>query len=253
MTQNFFSNGKLLITGEYVVLDGDRALAVPTKFGRSLEVQPGQKGIFSWKALDREQKTWFETRLSFDGENFTPENSNPGDQEKKLLLLFSEAYKMNPKVFKDHGYQFTTRLYFPQNWGLGSSSTFINNFAQWAEIDPYLLLERTFGGSGYDIAAANTDNPFTYQLTKEGRSVLVSTFDPGFKDELLFVHLNQKQNSRNSVSHYRQQPKELLEETVLKISAVTHSIINSNSLAEFELFLEVHETLISKIINIPKI
>src|SRR5690606_4630119 len=110
MTQNFFSNGKLLITGEYVVLDGARALAVPAKFGQSLEIQPGQKGTFSWKALDREQNTWFETRLRVDGETFPPENSNPGEQEKKLLLLYSEAYKMNPKDFKDHGDQSTTRL-----------------------------------------------------------------------------------------------------------------------------------------------
>ena len=33
-TQTFYSNGKLLITGEYVVLDGAKALALPTKFGQ---------------------------------------------------------------------------------------------------------------------------------------------------------------------------------------------------------------------------
>ena len=38
-TQTFYSNGKLLITGEYVVLDGAKALALPTKFGQSLLVK----------------------------------------------------------------------------------------------------------------------------------------------------------------------------------------------------------------------
>ena len=42
-TQTFYSNGKLLITGEYVVLDGAKALALPTKFGQSLVVKQGPK------------------------------------------------------------------------------------------------------------------------------------------------------------------------------------------------------------------
>ena len=37
-TQTFYSNGKLLLTGEYVVLDGAKALAVPTRFGQNLIV-----------------------------------------------------------------------------------------------------------------------------------------------------------------------------------------------------------------------
>jgi hypothetical protein len=36
MKQTFYSNGKLLITGEYLVLDGAKAFALPTKFGQSL-------------------------------------------------------------------------------------------------------------------------------------------------------------------------------------------------------------------------
>jgi len=31
---SFYSNGKLLITGEYLVLDGAKALALPTKYGQ---------------------------------------------------------------------------------------------------------------------------------------------------------------------------------------------------------------------------
>ena len=34
----FYSNGKLLITGEYVILDGALSLAVPSLLGQSLEV-----------------------------------------------------------------------------------------------------------------------------------------------------------------------------------------------------------------------
>lgn len=254
MTQEFFSNGKLLITGEYVVLDGALSLAVPTKFGQSLQVKPAKDGVLSWTALDKDRKVWFKTRLNFDGRNFIPDSSNPSEKEKRLQQLFSEAYRINPQLFVDNkGFYFTTIIDFPQKWGLGSSSTLINNFARWVGIDPYLLLEKTFGGSGYDIAAAQTNYPFTYQLTKEGRRALVSNFDPAFKEDLFFVHLNQKQNSRDSISHYRLQPTDLLEDTILKISAVTQRIIHCTSLAEFQLFIDVHETLISKLINTPKI
>ena len=41
MKKEFYSNGKLLITGEYLVLDGAKAFALPTKFGQNLIVEKG--------------------------------------------------------------------------------------------------------------------------------------------------------------------------------------------------------------------
>lgn len=38
LVENFRSNGKLLLTGEYLVLDGAIALAVPTRFGQKMAV-----------------------------------------------------------------------------------------------------------------------------------------------------------------------------------------------------------------------
>ena len=35
-SQKFYGNGKLLLTGEYFVLDGALSLALPTKFGQNL-------------------------------------------------------------------------------------------------------------------------------------------------------------------------------------------------------------------------
>lgn len=37
---SFKSNGKLLLTGEYLVLDGAVALALPTKMGQIMTVEP---------------------------------------------------------------------------------------------------------------------------------------------------------------------------------------------------------------------
>ena len=47
----FYSNGKLLLTGEYVVLDGATALAVPTRFGQDLIVDRIQGDQLIWSSF----------------------------------------------------------------------------------------------------------------------------------------------------------------------------------------------------------
>ena len=54
------SNGKLLLTGEYVVLDGANALAIPTKYGQSLTVEPNDSNTIVWKSYNELDKVWFE-------------------------------------------------------------------------------------------------------------------------------------------------------------------------------------------------
>ena len=46
---SFHANGKLLISGEYVVLDGGLALAIPTKKGQFLHFEPTNHSILHWK------------------------------------------------------------------------------------------------------------------------------------------------------------------------------------------------------------
>lgn len=256
----FHSNGKLLITGEYAVLDGALALAVPAHFGQTLEIEPREDDLIVWKSLDNNNLVWFNTEFEIN-EIKNPDNGNLAKSEndqnnisKRLKHLLWQANLLNPAIFsKNSGFTMTSILEFPREWGLGSSSTLINNIAQFFQIDAYSLLKNTFGGSGYDIAAAQHDHPITYQLTQNKRSVLTVDFNPDFKDELFFVHLNRKQNSRDSIRHYKQQPRELLEETIEKINTLTQSFIFCQNLEEFKLLMTIHETLISKLINTPKI
>lgn len=258
MSRKFYSNGKLLLTGEYLVLDGALSLALPSKYGQSLEVIPAEGNITTWKALDKDGEIWFESKLSFDGNRFQAEDNavEPAKAEltKRLMEILSEAHKLNTETFGNgQAYEVITQLEFNRTWGLGSSSTLINNIAQWFGIDPYAMLEKTFGGSGYDIAAAAAEGPITFELQENRKNILKVPFDPPFKKELFFVYLNQKQNSRSSIAHYRQQPRENINEAVAKASALTASIISCDNLGEFKMLLEIHETLISGIINTPKI
>ena len=60
MKKTYYSNGKLLLTGEYLVLDGALSLAVPTQFGQSLTVETIDERKLIWKSLDEKGNIWFE-------------------------------------------------------------------------------------------------------------------------------------------------------------------------------------------------
>ena len=171
-----------------------------------------------------------------------------------LFLALHAAAIMNSEVLKEGtGFEVTSEVNFPRNWGLGTSSTLIANLAKWLQVDPYKLLDRTFGGSGYDVAVGMHGTPITFEKQGLENSILKTSFNPHFKNRLFFVHLNQKQNSREAIQHYKQQDKASLKITIEKISAITHSMISCTDLQEFELLIEVHENLISQILGVKKV
>ncbi|HAI79639.1 MAG TPA: 30S ribosomal protein S6, partial [Chryseobacterium sp.] len=66
MTGNLFSPGKLLLTSEYVVLDGALALAVPTKWGQEFffeENGDGNSMVF-WEAY-HQNILWLKAEINY--------------------------------------------------------------------------------------------------------------------------------------------------------------------------------------------
>ena len=246
--EKFYSHGKLLLTGEYLVLDGAIALAVPTKFGQSLDIEGIEATKLQWQSLDEKGNIWFEDTISFKdiSEGFaTPKN----EISERLLQILRAAKKLNPTFLEDQtGYKIKTLLEFPKDWGLGTSSTLINNIATWANVDAYKLLESTFGGSGYDIACAQHATPISYQLKNDKQLVKPISFNPVFKEHLYFVYLNKKQNSRDGIAVYKEN-KGNLSEAIQAINSITQNMISCTSLEAFNVLLEQHEQLISKIIK----
>lgn len=246
MTQNFHANGKLLLTAEYFILDGAVGLALPTKFGQTLTVESTQeKGIF-WKSIDNENNIWLEVKFSEQLEIIEATNSALA---KTLQTILSHCELKNQHA------QLTTRLNFPNNWGLGTSSTLISLLAQWQKISPYVLLEKTFGGSGYDIACATAKSAITYQryfeCSEKPCTINEIVFQPSFKNHLYFLHLNKKQNSREGIQHYR----DLLidkKSCIEQLSTFTRKIINAIDFDEFCYYLEVHENIVARALNLTK-
>lgn len=245
--ETYYSNGKLLLTGEYVVLDGALSLAIPTAQGQYLEVRKTNESKINWKSLDYTNKLWFEATLTLQ-DIIAGAPNMPDDKSIRLFEILQTAKQLNPNFLKD-GYHVETKLTFPQSWGLGSSSTLINNIANWAKVDAYQLLAKTFGGSGYDIACAENNKPITYQLSNnKHREIKEVTFNPTFKGALYFVYLNKKQNSREGIAQYKSN-KTNKTKAIKEISEITSSLINCNNLKEFNILLDNHEHLISKIIH----
>ncbi len=240
----FHANGKLLLTGEYFILDGAVGLALPTKFGQTLSVESSaEKGIF-WKSVDHENKVWFEANFSASLEIIFATNDEIAATLQNILL---KSQISNLKS------QFTTKLDFPQNWGLGSSSTLISLLAQYANVDPYELLAKTFGGSGYDIACATAKSAITYQLTTHcSRLTNAIDFNPTFKEHLYFVHLGKKQNSREGIRQYRNLTVDK-SDYIEQISELTQKIIHANELDEFCYYMEVHENIVANVLNLRKV
>jgi len=244
MTQTYHANGKLLLTGEYFILDGAVGLALPTKFGQSLSVEASaEKGIF-WNSIDHENKVWLEVQFSESLEIISTSNNGIAETLQNILLK-SQISNLKSQI--------TTILDFPNDWGLGSSSTLISLLAQYAIIDPYELLAKTFGGSGYDIACATAISAITYQLTThDSRLTTAINFQPSFSNHLYFVHLNQKQNSREGIQHYKNLTIDKTE-YIEQISEITQKLIHANELDEFCYYLEVHENIVGNVLNLRKV
>lgn len=248
MEKKFYSNGKLLITGEYVVLDGALALALPTKFGQDLVVEQGKNKEIVWKSYDSDGSIWFEETIPFldviHNSNF--ENK---PEYNTLISILHEGYLLNPDfITNSDGCYITTHLTFPKFWGLGTSSTLINNIAQWLAIDAYTLLKNSFGGSGYDIACAQNKTPILYQLVKGKPIVKKTHFNPEYTKNIYFVYLNKKQSSKNAIADYFKKQKNDVE-TISKISNITNLTVSSKNIDDFISKIESHETILSKILD----
>ena len=245
MNQKYYSNGKLLFTGEYLVLDGANALAFPTKFGQSMSVTKINEPKIIWKSFNCNDEIWLHCEFLIN-EIELPQNKIGGEKDR-LISILREVKKLNPKFLNEtNGYRIITKLDFERNWGLGSSSTLISNISKWANVDPFKLLDVTFGGSGYDVAAAQRNTPILYSKTLNQYHVIEPSINWDFTDQLFFVHLNKKQNSRDGIFNY-QKIKNHNQAATERINELTTTICNCHSLPDFETAINEHEELISKI------
>ena len=236
----FYSHGKLLLTAEYAVLEGVKALAVPTKRGQLLRVEHSTDRTIKWQSFTVEGKLWIDCVFDFKFKCLSA-NTSPSGVIDQLVTILKTLNRLSPNYFAE-GITITTELEFPRDWGLGSSSTLINNLAQWLDINPYQLLEETMGGSGYDIAAAQSDSALFYTRNNYEPTLAPVSFSPHFKDNLFFVHLKQKQNSRTAIAGFKSR-KEISAETKDRLEEIGGLLLITEEQSSFNALLKEHEEI----------
>ena len=269
MIQHYRSNGKFLLTGEYLVLKGALSLALPLKLGLSIEIEhlESNNNRLHWEAWRPEGK-WFSVTLN--RENLVNFSTDDPDKAMRLSQILLAVKQLNSKAFEGNDLHFTTHLDFDPNWGLGSSSTLIANLARWANVNPYELLKLTFGGSGYDIACATAEEPIYYQLVEEESACLDSfvphndakrqpesipkvkptNFQPSFVENLFFVYQGQKQSSSKEIKAFlaKANPTDL-QNDIEAVSEISRALPKCESLDEFAMLMQCHERIISRCIR----
>lgn len=276
--QTWSSNGKLLITGEYLVMKGALSLALPLRKGQSLSIKKNNSKILHWQA-NKPDGVWFTADYELPSLNIIQtDDINLAQRLKGILVV---AKQMSVDFLADNtGFDVNTALDFNPEFGFGSSSTLISNIAMWVNkdagnriqdagckkqdagnrmqktgsriIDPYLLLQNTFGGSGYDIACARSNNPILYQLINNDICVTDVKFNPPEKDNLYFVYLGKKQNSSESITAFKKDGK-FTSKNIDNISEITSELILTKDIAEFEKLLTEHEQIMSKVLKLPTV
>lgn len=248
----FYGHGKLLITGEYFVLDGAKALAVPTKFGQSLRVKElhSAESILYWIALNNKKQTWL--NLVYDTTDFSCINSKQ-EEAQRLSKILSEARKLNPEFLTDKKDRaIETHLEFPNEWGLGSSSTLIHCISKWANVDGHKLLSNTLGGSGYDVACAAHNSPILYQLQSDKPETLAVNWIPPFAENIYFAYTGKKQLSSEGIKYYTEKLHDKTH-VVNELTRVTELVLKCDNLQLFEELINEHETIIGTSLKMMKV
>jgi len=261
MFQHYHSNGKFLLTGEYLVLKGALALALPLKLGQNLSVETCHGVSLQWHTY-KPDGHWFSVTLN--PKTLEIINCDDPSKAEKLVQILKAVRILNPDAFNE-GVCFETHLDFDPNWGLGSSSTLIANLARLSNVNPYELLKLTFGGSGYDIACATAEGPIYYQLasldcfvprndakrqSETTQKVEPIDFNPPFADHLFFIYQGQKQSSSKEIKAFLAKANPVdLQKDIEAVSEISRAVPKCENLDEFALLMQCHERIIARCIG----
>ncbi len=248
--QTWYAHGKLLITGEYLVMSGARALALPVNKGQYLEITPTsakKDARLLWTAK-KPDGLWFRTEVELPTLQIV--KTTDKTLTEKLIEIFTVIRDFAP-AFLDglKSYEAETHLEFDSEFGFGSSSTLISNLAFWAGINPFDLQRKALGGSGYDVACARAEKPVFYQLINGKPAVKPVAWSPLFKNRLYFVYLGQKQQSDESIAQFKKSAV-YSGSNIDNISAIGEKLVKTDNLKDFETLLCEHEEIMSAILGI---
>ena len=237
----FYSRGKLLLTGEYAVLRGAQALALPSKLGQYLEVSEGDEtGVLFWKSISPSGK-WFEARFSLPELDVISSTDNEKADVLRDLLMTARQLRSG-FLAKETSLCVTSTLEFFPEWGLGSSSSLVSNVGDWARCDPFELNQRVFHSSGYDVACARSKSSIFYRLVNDLPEIITAKFRPSFAGNLWLIYLNEKKNSKHAVKAFAE--LDIDAKVLERISSIAVETATATDLDAFCALMNEHEKLV---------
>lgn len=241
--KTYRANGKLLLTGEYLVLHGAKAIALPLNVGQKMVVSHDDSTQnIRWQAIYSDQ-IWFSCDL--DPVNFSVLDATDSEKAATLVHILQAIRSLNPDFSLAPGIQFKTTIEANPEWGLGSSSTLLSLLSQFAGVDSFLLNELVFQGSGFDIACATADGPIIYQ---RGRPAEPVSLDYPFAEHLFLIYSGRKKKTAAEVSSFLN-GKSVSEQLIEEASNMSREFLLCRDQDEFNLLIRMHEALISKLIG----
>jgi mevalonate kinase len=238
----FYSCGKVMLTGEYAVLHGAKALSLPATVGQTLNVELHHLPEVVVQSHTLHGATWLQARYSLEG---TLLDGPPAAVRLQALLqkalALSGATTLPPS-------QLTFQLQFEQHWGLGSSATLVHLVAQWLGVDAMALFERTEKGSGYDLATALEGQPIVYQITPEGPRWKPTAAHWPFMDQLWLVPTGGKQRSDVEVTRFLERPVPQTAQ-LDRISAIAEELVEVSNPTDFKALMHEHEQIIAAMVG----
>lgn len=196
-----------------------------------------------WQCLDKEGNTWFKSHISLY--DFSAINTTDQAVSDNLQKILKNAVRLNSEFLsKWNGFKVETQMEFPLDWGLGSSSTLFSLIGDWADINSLMLYFKVDNGSGYDVACSGAGQPIIYFANDDEVNYTPLEFNPSFKKNLFFVHLNKKQDTKLGIKAYLKAVKD--RKTLVKtITDITNEISEAKDLKTFAGLMEKHEDVIA--------
>ncbi len=208
-----------------------------------MKVSKARGSDLIWESIDHQGEKWFTSKISlYDFSALKTTDQAVSDNLQKIL---KNAVRLNPEFLdKWNGFKVITKLEFPRQWGLGSSSTLVHLVAQWADVHPLELFFKAYNGSGYDVACAGSDTPIVYYNDEDEVGYTPVSFHPTFAKNLYFIYQGQKQNTAAGIAFYLKNAKK--RKTLVKeVTRITEEILECKSLTDFASLIEEHESAVS--------
>ena len=145
-----------------------------------------------------------------------------------------------------------THLQFPQEWGLGSSSTLCALLARWSLGDAQKIQQAVWGGSGYDVAVAEVGKPLVYWISGDEPNWAEWRLMPELSANWWILMPGNKQNSRESLRSVKERLLELQQEPFImhQLKQIIDRIKLAEDVPTMEAGLEMYQAILGTILEL---